>query len=164
MPGKNRERIQIYVVTGLALVFVILGYFQLFHKKTDAEAKSIAQVESEPEFNLSSIEPKIKSRLQVNEESSFESFQPISRNIFTSLKSPAKAEVPKMQKEKLKPLPPLKLKGTIVEDDRSIAIVNDKYLRIGDLIDGFEVVWIGKKEVLLDSGQRQMVLEILKNE
>jgi len=164
MPGKNRERIQIYVVIGLALVFVILGYFQLFHKKTDAEAKSIAHVESEPEFNLSSIEPKIKSRLQVNEESSFESFQPISRNIFTSLKSPDKAEVPKMQKEKLKPLPPLKLKGTIVEDDRSIAIVNDKYLRIGDLIDGFEVVWIGKKEVLLDSGQRQMVLEILKNE
>ena len=109
----------------------------------------------------------------MSEESSFEPFQPIARNIFTSSKLPEKAEVPKKQNAKRKPLPPLKklkplpalkLKGTIVESDRSIAIVNDKYLRIGDLIDGFKVVWIGKKKVLLDSGQRHMTLEMLKNE
>ncbi len=140
MPGKTTERIQVYVVIGLALVFVIIGYFQLFHKKTNAEAKSITDVESEPEFNLSSIESKIKSRLQVGEKSFFESFQPIARDIFTSLKSPDKVEVPKMQNEKLKPLPSLDLKGTIVGSERSIAIVDDKYLRIVDLVDGFEVV------------------------
>ncbi len=164
MPGETTERIKIYVVIGLALVFVIIGYFRLFYKKSDAEAKSITHVESEPEFNLSSIESKIKSRLQVSKESSFESFQPIARDIFTSLKSPGKAEIPKMQNEKLKPLPPLELKGTIVGGDRSIAVIDDKYLRIGDSIDGFEVVWIGKKEVLLKAGQRQMVLGMLKNE
>ena len=164
MPGKTAERIKVYIVVGLSLVFVILGYFRLFHNKTNAEAKSVTHIESESEFNLSRIESKIKNRLQVGEESSIESFQPIARDIFTSLKSPGKAEIPKMQDENLKPLPPLELKGTIVGGDRSIAIVDDKYLRIGDLIDGFEVVWIGKKEVLLESGQRQLVLEMLKNE
>ena len=164
MSGKNTERIQIYVVIGLALVFVILGYFQLFHKKTNAEAKSVTRVEPEPEFNLSNIESKIKSRLQVGEGSSVASFQPIARDIFLSLSSPVTAEVSEMQNEKLKPLPSLALKGTIVGGDRPIAIVDDKYLRIGDLIDGFEVIWIGKKEVLLESGQRQMLLEMLKNE
>ena len=164
MPGKNTERIKIYIVLGLSLVFVILGYFRLFHKKTDAEAKSATHVESESEFNLSGIESKIKNRLQVSEESSIESFEPAARDIFTSLKSAGNVETPKMRNEKLKPLPLLELKGTIVGGNRSIAIVNDKYLRIGDLIHGFEVVWIGKKEALLESGRRQMVLEMLKNE
>ena len=164
MPGKNAERIKVYIVVGLSLVFLIIGYFRLFHQKTIAEAKSVTHVESESEFNLSSIESKIKNRLPVSEESSIESFQPIARDIFTSLKSTAKAETPKTRNEKLKPLPLLELRGTIIGGDRAIAIVNDKYLRIGDLIDGFEVVWIGKKEALLESGQRQMVLEMLKNE
>ena len=81
----------------------------------------------------------------MSETPSFEPFQPIARDIFTSSKSLKKATVPKKQNKKPKPLPPLKLKGTIVEDDRSIAIVNDHYLRIGDLIHGFKVVRIGKK-------------------
>ena len=164
MAGKTGERIQIYVVIVLAVIFVILGYFQLFHKKAGVEAKSIAPLESEPELDISGIETKIKSRLQVNEARSFEPFEPIARDIFTSLKSLKKAKVPKKQIKKPTSLPPLKLKGTIVEDDRSIAIVNDQYLRIGDLIHGFKVVRIGKKVVLLDSGQRQLALEMQKNE
>ena len=164
MPGKTGERIKIYVVIVLVVVFVILGYFQLFHNKADVEAKSIAPVESEPELDLSSIETTIKSRLQMSEAPSFEPFQPIARDIFTSLKSLNKAKVPKKQNQKPKPLPPLRLKGTIVEVDRSIAIVNDRYLRIGDLIHGFKVVRIGKKEILLVSGQRQLALEMQKYE
>ena len=164
MPGKNTERIKIYIVVCLSLVFVVLGYFRLFHKKTDVKPKSVTPVEFESELKFASIESKIKNRLRGSQEPSFESFQPITRNIFTSSKSLEKAEIPKMRDEKLKPLPLLELKGTIVGGDRSIALVDDKHLRIGDLIDGFEVVWIGKKEVLLKSGQRQMVLEMLKNE
>ncbi len=164
MPGKTGERIQIYVVIVLALVFVILGYFQLFHKKADVEAKSMTPVESDPEIDLSSIETTIKSRLHMSEAPSFEPSQPIVRDIFTSSMPLKKAKAPKRQTAKPKPLPPLRLKGTIVEDGRSIAVVNDRYLRIGDLIHGFRVVRIGKKEVLLDSGQRQLALEMLKHE
>jgi len=164
MTGGTRERIQIYVVIVLAVIFVTLGYFQLFHQKAGVEAKSIAPLKSEPGPDISGIETTIKSRAHVSETPSFEPFQPIARDIFTSLKSLKKAKVPKKQNQKPQPLPPLKLKGTIVEDDRSIAIVNDQYLRIGDLIHGFKVVRIGKKEVLLDSGQRQLALEMQKNE
>ena len=164
MPGKTGERIQIYVVIVLAVVFVILGYFQLFHEKADVEAKSITPVVSDPELDLSSIQTIIKSRSHVGEAPSFEPFQPVARDIFTSLKSLKKAKVPRRQTQKPKPLPALRLKGTIVEDDRAIAIVNDHYLRTGDLIHGFRVVRIGKKGVLLDSGRRQLALEMLKNE
>ena len=58
MAGKTGERIQIYVVIVLAVIFVILGYFQLFHQKAGVEAKSIAPLESEPEPDISGIETK----------------------------------------------------------------------------------------------------------
>jgi hypothetical protein len=164
MPGKTGQQIQIYVVIVLAVVFVILGYFQLFHEKADVEAKSITPVESDPELDLNSIQTTIKSRLHADAAPSFEPFQPIARDVFTSLKSLKKEKVSKRQTEKPKPLPPLRLKGTIVEGDRAIAIVNDQYLRIGDLIHGFKVVRISKNGVLLDSGRRQLALEMLKNE
>jgi len=164
MPGKTGQQIQIYVVIVLAVVFVILGYFQLFHEKADVEAKTITPVESDPEPDLNSIQTTIKSRSHADAAPSFEPFQPIARDVFTSLKSLKKEKVPKRQTEKPEPLPPLRLKGTIVEGDRAIAIVNDQYLRIGDLIHGFKVVRIGKNVVLLDSDRRQLALEMLKNE
>ena len=87
MPRENTERIKLYIVVGLSLVFVIIGYFRLFHKKTNADLNSVAHVETESDFNLSSIESKIINRTQVSEMLSVESFQPIARDIFTSFKS-----------------------------------------------------------------------------
>ena len=63
-----------------------------------------------------------------------------------------------------RPLPSFKLRGTIVGKKGSIAIINDQFLRQGDWIGEFQVAEIGKKDVLLDSGDQKIILEILNNE
>ena len=62
------------------------------------------------------------------------------------------------------PAPTLKLSGTIVGGERPIAIINNQLIRLGDWIEGFKVVKIGKTEVLLDSGISKIVVALVKNE
>lgn len=167
MPGKNTERIKLYVVIGLSLVFGMVGYFRFFYKKAEADVQSSQQVEVPAKIDLSSVQPIIQGRTQLNKELSTESFHPIARDIFApiiSLKRANLAEIQSSNKEKQKPLPPLRLKGTIVGGDRPIAIVNDTFLRTGDEIDGFKVVWIGTKAIVIEAGERKLALEMLKVE
>jgi hypothetical protein len=167
MPGNNTERIKIYVVIGLSLVFGIVGYFRFFYKKAEADVKPIEQAEVPSKIDLSSVQPIIQGRKQLSKELSTEFFQPIARDIFAPLTTPKRANVSKMQgmnKEKQKPLPALRLKGTIVGGERPIAIVNDMFLRTGDEIAGFKVVWIGTNAVVMEAGDRKLALEMLKVE
>jgi len=167
MPRKNTERIKIYVVIGLSLVLGMVGYFRFFYKKAEADVKFIKQVEVPSKIDLSSVQQIIQGRKQLSKELSIESFQPISRDIFAPLTTPERANVSKrqsMNKENQKPLPSLRLKGTIVGGERPIAIVNDTFLRTGDEIAGFKVVWIGTKAIEMEAGERKLALEMLKVE
>ena len=74
-----------------------------------------------------------------------------------------KARQPTEQKS-LKPALSLKLRGTIVGGGEPIAIINDQFMRKGDRIDGFNVVKIGKKEVLLRSANDELKLKLIDNE
>ena len=58
----------------------------------------------------------------------------------------------------------LKLKGVIVGDKHSIAIINDKFVRTGERINGYRVVRIGEKEVLLRSGNKTVKLRLASND
>jgi len=167
MAGKNTERIKIYVVIGLSLAFGMVGYFRFFYKKAEADVKSFEPVEVPSTIDLSSVQPIIQGRKQLNKELSTESFQPIARNIFTPLTNPKRATAYKMQSmntEKQQPLPALRLKGTIVGGEGQIAIVNDMFLRTGDEIAGFKVVWIGTKTIMMEAGEQKLALEMLKVE
>ena len=165
MLGKNTERIKLYVVIGLSLVLGMVGYFRFFYKKAEADVKFIKQVEVPSKIDLSSVQPIIQGRKQLNKALSANTFQPIARDIFAPLTTPKRADVPKMQSNnKQKALPPLRLKGTIVGGERPIAIVNDTFLRTGDEIAGFKVVWIGTKAIEMEAGERKLALEMLKVE
>ena len=167
MAGKNTERIKIYVVIGLSLAFGMVGYFRFFYKKAEADVKSFEPVEVPSKIDLSSVQPIIQGRKQLNKELSTESFQPIARNIFaplTNLKSATAYKMQSMNTEKQQLLPPLRLKGTIVGGEGPIAIVNDKFLRTGDEIAGFKVVWIGTKTIMMEAGEQKLALEMLKVE
>jgi len=63
--------------------------------------------------------------------------------------------------EELKPPPPMTLKGTIVGGKRPIAIINDRFVRMGDRIGDYQVVEIDKDRVTLRSGIYEIVLEVL---
>jgi type II secretory pathway component PulC len=58
----------------------------------------------------------------------------------------------------------LKLKGVIVGDKHSIAIINDKFVRTGERINGYRVVRIAEKEVLLKSGNKTVKLRLANND
>ena len=57
----------------------------------------------------------------------------------------------------------LKLSGTIVDSGRPIAIINGKFLRTGQWIDGFQVAKITKNGVLLRSESQKLLLKVLSN-
>ena len=56
------------------------------------------------------------------------------------------------------------LKGTIVGGKIPMALIDDQFVRPGDEIHGCKVVHIGKKTVLLDSGDKKFTLELMKND
>jgi type II secretory pathway component PulC len=58
----------------------------------------------------------------------------------------------------------LKLKGVIVGANHSLAIINDKFVRTGERINGYRVIRIGEKEVLLRSGNKTVKLRLASND
>lgn len=56
----------------------------------------------------------------------------------------------------------LTLKGTITGGENPIAVINDMFVYTGDRIGDYEVVAIGKDEVVLTSDTHSMVLKVLK--
>jgi type II secretory pathway component PulC len=58
--------------------------------------------------------------------------------------------------------PSLKLKGVIVGGSNSVASINGKLLRLGERIDGYQIVRIEEKRVFLRSGNRTFKLELAK--
>ena len=164
MPEKKIESIKIYIVIGLALVLVTVGYFQLVRKKP-----ANATVESPPV--TASVQSDVNSVLQKSPRSdswrkapAADSLRPIVRDIFVPLKSLKKTEIGTTEQEPSRPGRSLKLRGTIVGGDSPIAIINDRFVRAGDSIGEYKVVRIGKTEVVLDAGNREMALEMGKDD
>ena len=58
----------------------------------------------------------------------------------------------------------LELKGTIVSGDSSMAIINDKFVRLGEKIENFRVIRITANEVVLKAGHYQRVIQVMKTE
>lgn len=54
------------------------------------------------------------------------------------------------------------LKVVFVSGDQSAAFINDLPLRIGDVIDGFELVSVANRSVMLQSKETKVKLELLK--
>jgi len=165
MPGKKGDQIKIYMVIGLALVLVIAGYFRFMHKKATGDANRtpstvpLAKLDV-PQVGITMPQNAQRIELPVNGP-----LRAVIRDIFAPLKSPPKAESQPTKEEPSKPIPSLKLKGTIVGGRRPIAIINDQFVGLDDWIGEYKVVRIGKKEVLLDSGDEKIKkLEILKIE
>ena len=164
MPEKKSESIKIYIVIGLALVLVIVGYFRFIRKppaNATIESPSVA----------TAVQPDVHSILKKSPQSdtwrkspTAESLRPIVRDIFVPLKSLKKTDIRPVDQSPPIPRPSFDLRGTIVGSGKPIAIINDRLVRAGDSIGEYKVVRIGKTKVLLDSGKERIALEMLKNE
>ncbi len=74
------------------------------------------------------------------------------------------AEIRQAKQQAAIPLSSMELKGTIVGGGKPLAIINDQFVGTGDWIGEYQVIRIGKKTVLLDSGHHQIALEMVKDE
>ena len=166
--GKAGERIRIYLVVGLALVLAALVYRHFKAKPSGNAAlsplsvtKGVAEVADLPPLHTGSLQKSEQASSKVKELR-----RDSLRDIFAPMRPLKKAErgiVMKGQPRAHK-APSLKLKGVIVGGSNSVAIINDKLLRLGESIDGYQVVRIEEKEVFLRSGNSTFKLELAKND
>lgn len=168
MAVKSGEKIKIYLIIALSIIFIISFYFR-FIQANAKEAKTSDSPQILPErLVIPKIDPALLQDDQDQDAETNDEPQTVMRDIFSPSLPPASPakEKPLQQPEKVKekPVPLFKLKGTIVGREGSIAIIDNRFLRSGDWIEGYRVAKIGKKNVLLDSGDRKIILEILKNE
>jgi hypothetical protein len=166
MLAKKNERPKIYLAVVLSIVLLVVLYFRYGHKKpthTAASARSKPGVVTRldvPQIQLPNLKGTQQSKPATKASKPF-----ITRDIFRPLKGlPLKGEAKRNRQKTPKLTAPLKLKGTIIGGENSVAVINDQFVHAGDRIGGYRVVRIGEKKVLLDSGDDQIALEILKNE
>ena len=159
---ESRERTKLYLVIGLAVLFVALGYFRFLHGKSaffkqPESGVAIPAVIEVPAVDLKGIQP-------AGEPQKMASEGPRAglRDIFAPAKKTA-AENPSATDAAapLKPLPALLLTGTIIGGKRPLAVINGQFLRKGEMIAGFEVVSIARDQVILSGEGRKVLLNTL---
>lgn len=168
MAVKRGEKRKIYIAMVLSGIFVVSFYFRFIHANAKEVKPSDPPQIPSARLVIPKIDPALLQDDQIQDSKTSAESQTVLRDIFSPIlppESPTK-ETPLGQPETVtpKPIPSFKLKGTIVGQEGSIAIIDNRFLRSGDWIGGYRVAKIGKKNVLLDSGDRTILLEILKNE
>jgi hypothetical protein len=59
------------------------------------------------------------------------------------------------------PIGVLELKGTIIGGKAPMAVINDKFVRMGEKIGEYKIVKIDPNEVVLRSGSQEKVLQVI---
>lgn len=160
-------RIKIYLIVGLALVLAALVYRYL-HARA-ARMRSIAPVPATATLSEiptpTDLYPTRQQKTQVERSSIRELRRSFVRDIFAPAKPLSRARRPsKKGRPAQRQGKSLKLKGVIVGGNNSIAIINDKFVRTGERINGYKVVRIAEKEVWLKSGNRTIKLRLASND
>jgi hypothetical protein len=164
LPKDKPQRIKMLVLITGCVVFVMVGYFRFFHKKSSAATARPSFHNPLSQLHVPQVDLSILQKAQISRRLVEEVLKGEIRNIFAPMTS-AYAE-PRSATEQLPDgeEPDLVLKGTIVGGGRPLAIIDDQFVSHGDWIDEYRVIRISKKGVLLDSGKYQIELEIVKNE
>lgn len=165
MPGKKSERIKTYIVLALVIIATSVAYFNFFYKKgSSVPSISAPGLAGAPVTDLKV--PKIDTYIlkkKPTKEIVVDEFRGTDiRDLFSHLKMLTKiapeetgkaAEILKLS---------FTLKGTLLDGENQIAIINGKFLRMGEEISGYEVVKISNNEVLLNSGDHEIFLEVIR--
>lgn len=169
--GNKKEKVKIYVTIGLAIVLVLSGYFRLIHGKTKAQTPYIPP--SQKVGGSLSI-PRVESKMLQKTRSMASVDKYLNAGIRDIFAEPLKPIIPKEEPEpvveepiaeepKPPPPPPGMLKGTIVGGENPIAIIDDQFVHLGDWIGEYQVVKIAKREVHLNSGEYEVVLQVMES-
>ena len=155
---------KIYILIAATIVFVAVGYFRFFYKKPPGkpgpkEALAALEPLQAPEVNLQKTGRAEKIRIFPNPP------DPASiRDLFKPFEAVLAEEKIPQSPAAVKPAPALKLRGVIVGGQNPLAIINDRFVRKGDRIDGLRVVSIETCHVRLVSSHQQLVLKLVEDE
>jgi hypothetical protein len=161
MPTASRERVKLYMVIGLSVFFVAVGYFRFFHGKValPVEPPSRAGVQVPvPAIDVKDLQPAVKALNEVPgppRTKLRDIFEPRKQMSTEAQRLAVPAEPPK-------PLPSLKLTGTIVGGRNPLAFINGRTLQLGEKIEGFQVISITREQVTLTGEGRKMLLNVLE--
>lgn len=124
-----------------------LPKFDPFSKEHLTREK-ISELKSQPKIEEKS---EIKNEI-VEEKSSIEDSKIDEKIVEDQVENPIEDQIPKV-----KQIPPIKLKGIIFAEERSIAIVEfngEHDLMLGDSIGDWKILEINRESIVLDSGDR----------
>ena len=161
---KPTARVKIYLMVGLGLVLAALAY--RYVKTKAARTGNLAPTTATATFadipELSLLHKESLQTTRLTKSNVRESRRDSVRDVFAPLRSlpRGKSGGPRKGRSTQGRTTSLKLKGVIVGGNNPIAIINDKFVRIGERIDGYKVVRIEEKQVFLRSGNKTLKLEL----
>jgi len=161
MAEQGSEKIKLYITIGLAVILAISGYFRLIHPKMKraATASPSPPVAASPE-----IAPDLPVALEKKASPEAEcKIAPLPSGVRDIFKEPVISLSDPPTEQNRPNAPFASLKGTIVGGADPIAIINGRFMRIGDGIGEYRVVRIEKDQVRLRSENHEIVLEVLQH-
>ena len=162
MQEKKNDQIKNYIVIGLAVVFLLVGYFRFVHKKLTHDPGPKPSTAPVSRLQHPQVDPKTSPNARIAKVQFGEPPRKDLKDIFAPVKPQVMEESQPAKPQPSRPVPSFTLGGTIVGGKKPIAIINDKLVRTGDMIGDYRVVRIGKKGVVLDSGNKQIRLTMVK--
>ena len=153
MPKANGKRVKLYIVIGLSILFVVVGYFRFFHGKTASPVGDPIGAGAPVEVtavDVKALHSEVKAVKDVPGPP-----QAALRDIF----EPGKQTAAEAQHAAV---PSLKLTGTIIGGKKPLAFINGRTLRLGEKIEGFQVISITREQVTLAGEGRKLLLNVLE--
>jgi hypothetical protein len=154
MPTASPKNVKLYIVIGLSVLFVVVGYFRFIHGKiafpvgSPPGAGAPVQVTA---VDVKALPPAVKA---------VEAFPVPPRIALRDIFEPGKQAAAEAHPSK--PLPSLKLTGTIIGGKSPLAFINGRTLQLGEKIEGYQVVSITREQVTLAGEGREILLNVLE--
>ena len=161
--GKS-ERIKLYVLFLGCVVFVTVGYFRFFYKKTPSAPVRTPFVAALDRLQVPRVDINPPPEVQIPGLSGPQYLQTFVRDIFSPLASTPMGQRLAAVQPSAAPSAAITLMGTIVGGGKPLAVINDQFVGTGDWLGEYQVTLIEKNKVLLNSGERQIKLEMVKDE
>jgi hypothetical protein len=161
--GADIEKVKRYLVVILACIALVVAYVRFFKKDSVAVATDTAGKAAAAGLDSTALMNKLSGTkpIRFSVEKTAHEFQEDIRDIFEPARSLIRNSGPAPEEIVTAPEIDLELKGIISGGDHPVAIINQEFLRTGDTIGGYRLEQITPRNVILVSGKKTKVLELM---
>ena len=162
MAAPSKDALKTYAVVGLALVFLTIGYFRLFHKKPRGGGSGTggpAPIRSAIPPGMLRV-PDIRSGDPASGASNAAGPRVAMRDIFSPPMPIVPEEPAVIEVDPADTAPTWVLTGVIRSGNRLIANINNRLVGVGETVEGFKVAEITPRQVTLSSSTQTVILQL----